>query len=337
MTTKTSSTWHSVRSCGIPLVVEAREIGCVCESCILGDGAACPNQAYCPPWKAIKLETGKPLLDDKFKNMHWPLPLPNDRNDRFDRLVDSSDRLVDSFEESSEWDPVMHVLDKFNTYSDLENYVESLPKKLLKPLKCSVSKFKALKHSIDNVAKLSIPKDCTPNRIPVFTIGDGNCYPRSLSCAAFGNDSRHVLLRAKIVVEGVYNKQRYLDNNYLSMGSHSLRTEGSYSEQYALFSGQYAHGNIEDIIECVYEKEMLEMSQKNTHMGMWQIWASTNVIGRPIMSIFPDRGSPAFRSDFNRLCVPYLAQLRKKEPICIMWTPTVHNGPIQHFVPLLKK
>ena len=67
MTTKTSSTWHSVRSCGIPLVVEAREIGCVCESCILGDGAACPNQAYCPPWKAINLETGKPLLDDKFK------------------------------------------------------------------------------------------------------------------------------------------------------------------------------------------------------------------------------------------------------------------------------
>ena len=128
-----------------------------------------------------------------------------------------------------------------------------------------------------------------------------------------------------------------LDNNYLSMGSNSLRIEGSYSEQYALFSGQYAHGNIEDIIESVYEKEMLEMSQKNTHMGMWQIWASTNVIGRPIMSIFPDRGSPAFRSDFNRLCVPYLAQLRKKEPIYIMWTPTVHHRPIQHFVPLLKK
>ena len=39
------------------------------------------------------------------------------------------------------------------------------------------------------------------------------------------------------------------------MGSNSLQTEGSYSEQYALFSGQYAHGNIENIIESVYEKE----------------------------------------------------------------------------------
>ena len=46
VTTKSSSTWHSVRSCGFPYVVESQEIGCVCESCILSDGSACPNQAY---------------------------------------------------------------------------------------------------------------------------------------------------------------------------------------------------------------------------------------------------------------------------------------------------
>ena len=312
---------------------------------MLSDGAACPNQAYCSPWKPINLLTGKPLLDDKFKNLHWPLPLPNDRNDRNDRLGDRSDRLSDSVSDSSvvtcdkasEWDPVLHVLEKFDNYSDLENYIESLPKKMLQPLKCAVSKFKPSMHSIDYVAKLSMPDDCPHNCIPVFTIGDGNCYPRSLSCAAFGDDSRHVLLRAKIVVEGVYNKQRYLDNSYLSVGSKSLQIEGSFSEQYALFSGQYAHGNIEDVIESVYEKELLEMSHKNTHMGMWQIWASTNVIGRPIMSIFPERGSATFRSDFNRLCVPYIGKLRKKQPIYIMWTPTVHHGRIEHFVPLLKK
>ena len=309
---------------------------------MLGDGAACPNQAYCSKWKPINLQTGKPLLDDKFKNLHWPLPLAKDRNDRLgdrsDRLSNSvSDSSVLTCKEASEWDPVLHVLEKFDNYSDLENYIESLPKKMLQPLKCAVSKFKPSMHSIDYVAKLSMPDDCPRNCIPVFTIGDGNCYPRSLSCAAFGDDSQHVLLRAKIVVEGVYNKQRYLDNSYLSVGSKSLRIEGSFSEQYALFSGQYAHGNIEDVIESVYEKELLEMSHKNTHMGMWQIWASKNVLGRPIMSIFPERGSATFRSDFNQLCVPYVGKLRKKQPIYIMWTPTVHHGRIQHFVPLLKK
>ena len=70
VTTKTSSTWHSVRSCGVPYVIESREIGYVCESCILSDGSACPNQAYCLPWRAVNLRTGKALLDESFKNMH---------------------------------------------------------------------------------------------------------------------------------------------------------------------------------------------------------------------------------------------------------------------------
>ena len=72
-------------------------------------------------------------------------------------------------------------------------------------------------------------------------------------------------------------------------------------------------------------------------MGMWQIWAATHVLGRPVHSVFPMRESPAFHSDFNRLCVPFNTPLRKKESFVIMWTPTVHNGRIHHFVPLLKK
>ena len=70
----------------------------MCESCILCDDAACPNQAYCSPWKAINFQTGKPLLDDKFKNLHWPLPLLNNRNDR---LSDSCDSLSNSVSDSS--------------------------------------------------------------------------------------------------------------------------------------------------------------------------------------------------------------------------------------------
>ena len=128
----------------------------------------------------------------------------------------------------------------------------------------------------------------------MYTVGDGNCLPHSLSCTAFGTNCRHIELRARIVIEGVLHKNRYLDNAYLSMGSRSLRTTGSYTEQYALFSGQHAHGDLQDVIKSVYEQEMLEMSWLNTYMGMWQIWQATNVLGRPIKSIFPDRGSQAF-------------------------------------------
>ena len=325
----------------MPFVVEAREIGCVCESCILSDGSTCPNQAYCPLWKAVNLRTGKPLLDDNFKNLHWPIPDQNDRTDRNDNTCnsfrDSCDSFVRSLDEPSDWDPILDILQKYTNYTDLETYVESLPNNMLKRLNCGINKFNKKIHSIDDTARQCLPHDAPPNFVPVFTVGDGNCFPRSLSCLAFGNDSRHVELRARIVVEGIYNRTRYLDKEYLSLGSKSLRLPGSYTEQYALFSGQHAHSDLSDIIESVYENEMLEMCKNGSHMGMWQIWAATNVLGRPIMSIFPNRGSTVFRSDFNRLCLPHELSARKKQPYHIMWTPVVNQGRIEHFVPLLKK
>ena len=157
-----------------------------------------------------------------------------------------------------------------------------------------------------------------------------------MSIACFGDDTRHVELRARIVVEGVYNRPRYLDNDYLAVGSKSLRKKGTFTKQYVLFSGQYAHGDLQDVIESVYDNEMLAMCKPRSYMGMWQIWAASNVLGRPVCSVFPMRGSAAFHSDFNRLCVPFGTQLRKRQPVIVMWTPTVLNGRIHHFVPLLK-
>ena len=43
---------------------------------------------------------------------------------------------------------------------------------------------------------------------------------------------------ARIFVEGVFNRPCYLDNEYLALGSKSLRQQGTFTEQYTLFSGQ---------------------------------------------------------------------------------------------------
>ena len=72
-------------------------------------------------------------------------------------------------------------------------------------------------------------------------------------------------------------------------------------------------------------------------MGMWQPWAACNIIQRPIVSVFPVRGSPEFRADFNQKLVPIDSRFRSHEPLNIMWTPVSPNGHIIHFVPLLKK
>ena len=82
---------------------------------------------------------------------------------------------------------------------------------------------------------------------------------------------------------------------------------------------------------------MMQQRLDGSFMGMWQLWAACNVIGRPIRSMFRDRGSHSFRSDFNRLCVPLYKRCQIHLPLNIMWTPMQVNGDIIHSVPLLHK
>ena len=72
--------------------------------------------------KLVNLRTGKPLLDDNFKNLHWPIP-PNRNsscsnrsevnNDRNDSFRDNVDNFVAFLDEASDWDPVIDTLRNF--------------------------------------------------------------------------------------------------------------------------------------------------------------------------------------------------------------------------------
>ena len=143
-----------------------------------------------------------------------------------------------------------------------------------------------------------------------------------------------------ILIECIQNKHYYLDNEYSSKGATHIHGRGTFPQQYALFSGQYipaGYGNIEEIVETIYEREVVTLKNDGAFMGMWQLWAVSNLIGRPIKSVFPSHGSTAFRADFNRLIMPINTSLQKKKPLHIMWTPMHPHGDIIHFVPLLKK
>ena len=60
----------SIHSTSNFCVIEAREVSCVCQSCMFGDGQECPNQAYVSSWKVFNLHTGKPILVEAFHNTH---------------------------------------------------------------------------------------------------------------------------------------------------------------------------------------------------------------------------------------------------------------------------
>ena len=159
---------------------------------------------------------------------------------------------------------------------------------------------------VDKVALSSLPKDAPVGLYPYETTGDGNCFPQALSKALFGNESHHREICLCLVIEGVKNKSHYLDNSHLSLGATHIHGRGTFPQQYAMFSGQQfpTCGDLDDIVESIYDTEMVQIINDGTFMGMWQLWAAANVIGRPIRSVFPECGSYQFRSDFNRLCVP---------------------------------
>lgn len=144
-------------------------------------------------------------------------------------------------------------------------------------------------------------------------------------------------LDSKIRLEGFKNKHMYLDNEFLMNGASRVHWRGTYPQQYVLFSSQYfpPTGSIDEVVETIYEKEMLAIKNQSEFMGMWQIWSASTAIGRKIRSVFPMRGSEAFRSDLHRIIVPIDKLNREKPHLNIMWTPVVENGSIIHFVLLL--
>ena len=79
--------------------------------------------------------------------------------------------------------------------------------------------------------------DSPQNHSPVLTLGDGNCCPRSLSIAGFGDDSKHIEIRVKIVIESVINKENYLNQEYLSQGAVEVREDVTLPEIFTMFFG----------------------------------------------------------------------------------------------------
>ena len=141
-----------------------------------------------------------------------------------------------------------------------------------------------------------MPPDSPAGLIPIVTIGDGNCFARAVSTALYGNQNHHREIRVRLVIESVKNKGMYLDNEYLKLEAARVHKRGTFPQQYALFTGQNlpSYGSIDETVEVIYDRDILDLRKDGSYTGMWQIWQACNIIGRPIRSVFPMRGSVAF-------------------------------------------
>lgn len=174
-----------------------------------------------------------------------------------------------------------------------------------------------------------IPQDCI--LYPVKVGADGNCLPYTRSILAFGNQDRAAEIRVKIIVEAVLYIDLYLSQVYLRMGIETANKD--LAKIYAFYSDEY-EANItrtQDQITEIYKKEVLKITKDKSSMGIWQIFALSSVLKRPIFSVYPNLGNPSVRKDLHRVILP--RQTRSPSMTYVMWTTTRTDMVENHWIP----
>ena len=162
-----------------------------------------------------------------------------------------------------------------------------------------------------------------------------------VSCRTFLNwssESHHLAVRAAVVFEAVKHKNYFLDNTYLSgetLHANYLPT------QYAIYSESYNDVNTScwnsRTIEDIYKHKVISLTKSGCYCGMWQFYQAANVVGRPILSIYPTGYlSAQYTNDLNRKVDPIRLHQCEIGPLCVMWTPVHMGGHINHLVPVVR-
>ena len=194
---------------------------------------------------------------------------------------------------------------------------------------------------VDEDAMDLYPADTVQNEVlyPVNVVGDGNCLPYTGSIHGFGNDQHGIEMRVRIIVEAVMHKDQYLSQSYLERGHIGIGSK-DLTKAFALYSDEYTPPNElkENDIENIYKKEIMKIRRNKTFMGIWQIFALSSVLSRPIFSIYPKLGNKNVRSDLHRVFEPQ--EKKSSATSYVMWSSTrkdltTANSIPNHFVAVL--
>ena len=299
---------HSVCTGDSKDVLNFRYFACCCDNCMHGSGP-CSNTICPEPWKGFDLLKKKPSAP---KMSQWN---------------DSGIPLT--------WAARLEKLSLFQSFHDLRKYIRKNP---IPPIECRpqllMSQSDQLK--LDLVALHHVPDDAPLGLAPIIVGSDGNCFPRTISYILYRTQEKHVEIRVRIIYEGVLQRNKYLDDMYISHGATNFYRRGTLVEQFAMYSDNYNPINGLNVNK-LYEQEIIDICKDGAFMGIWQIFQTANVIKTPILSVYPTPANLNVRGDINRQIFCYNEEYNTRESANIMWTPMqISNSRPCHFVPLLK-
>ena len=360
---------HSVRAADDSASLEKRTLSCFCSTCIQGSGS-CHNADMVEGWiketqrrQLNKKDTSKKSKKVDKKNVKGLLK-ETPRKQRATRsnshkTADSQERSQDSpnqkefnrqdttvEEVHSVFDVILQTLKSCTSIDDIMIKGTELAS-VIPNLRCNKDEDISISGSglhIDKFGMELLPDDVKKEGyFPASVLGDGNCLPRSASVIMYGTENNHTELRARIALELACYLPLYVDHTYLRRGEQLSDKEALVlPKSYVMYSELYTPGDIitSSLIERTLFEEIRKVCSANEFMGIWQLFALASVLGRPLQSVYPNRGNPNVRKDLNRSILP--REMESNTPAYILWSSnrndemTYAHWIPNHFCPILK-
>ena len=88
------------------------------------------------------------------------------------------------------------------------------------------------------------------------------------------------------VYKAIQNVDKYLDNQYVSIGAQNFCGRATLVEQFAMYTEEF-HPNILLDVFDLYKKEVMEICKLSDYCGIWQIFETANILHVLIQSVYP--------------------------------------------------
>ena len=100
-----------------------------------------------------------------------------------------------------------------------------------------------------------------------------------------------------------------------------------------MYSSSYNPTQELDVVN-IYKKEVLEIAQDSAYCGLWQMSQASNILRRPVLSVYPTNLHEGMHLDFNRSFMCIDNRYYDRTSVKIMWTPmqVSENSYPVHFV-----
>lgn len=249
------------------------------------------------------------------------------------------------------------------SYEELERYILHEKKdeiSRIPPIDFLVGNTDFPSYVEDFSARAQIPSDfLMKNSLAVCSRPDLNCFFNSLSIVAYGDQNHAAEMRVRVVIEGVQNKEKYLDQCHLLQGSKELLAySGNIVHDYLLYStraqvnlpedncddyerdkvgySEMLERNI-DRRQQLYETEIFNMRLNKCEAGVWQMHQASSVLQRVVRGVYPGQGRFRIRRFLDRDFCPINGRVNFLDKVNIMWCVYGLGSKPNHFVPIVPR